>query len=571
MPHQKNEQSLLKKLILFSIIVCSILFSCKKIDTSAPNQKDSNFAENFFTTKTTPSKEVADLIEKLKQENNRNGFVSKLPSNCGLPLWDKLVFPKKAETQSFGEDGSINTDNVFIPLTVNGYCISTIITGEKINDTSYQLKWYTATDLYNLCYAKDKNIKKAESLLSLFLYIESSIFNRTDFYRIPKDLFPTIAGISLTDSTKQIKIKHKEISVSTNEQTQSLIYTYCFYIPSGECNCNGPCDWDDPCPTMYCSEIFCINIEESPCPTCGGGGGSGGGTGGGGTGGGEGGGGGGGNPCPLNGWSWYSFVPEEGGEDPCGPPPPPPPVPQTPCEIAHAMAKKLDSLYTKCNVDSVLASIPNLATEPKEKGWAMVKKKFTNPYNPTIITFGNYFNGAMQTGTDSSLEIIQTLGYLQYVACFIHTHPPSGYAAQSAKDIYQLLEDKMAGVYLDGDMVAAYNGDKYAITITDSVKAAVFYQTKNIFLSGRKWNENSPIGKVFKIAKKDFENKYKGNSNKENLAYEMAMSAVLTQFNSGVTLNKKDPATGKFKPLIVKTVIPDPSKPKKKEYIQDCL
>ncbi len=51
----------------------------------------------------------------------------------------------------------------------------------------------------------------------------------------------------------------------------------------------------------------------------------------------------------------------------------------------------------------------------------------------------------------------------------------------------------------------------------------------------------------------------------------MAMAAVLTQFNTGVTLNKKDPATGKFKPLVVKTVIPNPNKPKKKQYVQDCL
>ena len=50
----------------------------------------------------------------------------------------------------------------------------------------------------------------------------------------------------------------------------------------------------------------------------------------------------------------------------------------------------------------------------------------------------------------------------------------------------------------------------------------------------------------------------------------MAMSAVLNSFNTGVTLHKKD-NNGNFKPIVVKTVIPNPNKPKKKQYVQDCL
>lgn len=53
------------------------------------------------------------------------------------------------------------------------------------------------------------------------------------------------------------------------------------------------------------------------------------------------------------------------------------------------------------------------------------------------------------------------------------------------------------------------------------------------------------------------------------IAYGMATTAVLSQFNAGVTLNKKD-ANGKFKPIVVKAT-PDPKKPKKTIYTQDCL
>jgi len=50
----------------------------------------------------------------------------------------------------------------------------------------------------------------------------------------------------------------------------------------------------------------------------------------------------------------------------------------------------------------------------------------------------------------------------------------------------------------------------------------------------------------------------------------MAMAAVLNQFNTGITLNKKD-ASGNFKPIVVNTIVPNPNKPKKKVYPQDCL
>lgn len=47
------------------------------------------------------------------------------------------------------------------------------------------------------------------------------------------------------------------------------------------------------------------------------------------------------------------------------------------------------------------------------------------------------------------------------------------------------------------------------------------------------------------------------------------MSAILNQYNAGVTLNKKD-ASGNFKPIVIKTY-PDLRKPKKTIYIQDFL
>jgi len=189
-----------------------------------------------------------------------------------------------------------------------------------------------------------------------------------------------------------------------------------------------------------------------------------------------------------------------------------------------------------------------------------------NPYNVHDTTFRDSC-GAVQTGNDSSITISSVTSNLRKLAATLHTHPAKGYAAQSAKDIYNLIEETIQKPYYYGAFVVAANGDQYAITITEPAKASAFLNTKAQFLDGNKWKEDSDIEKEFKNAYDHF---LDNDSTKRNYAYEMAMSVVLKQFNTGVTLNKKD-ANGNFKPIVVNTIIPNPNKPKKKVYTQDCL
>lgn len=139
---------------------------------------------------------------------------------------------------------------------------------------------------------------------------------------------------------------------------------------------------------------------------------------------------------------------------------------------------------------------------------------------------------------------------------------------------YAKMFEKRFGSPLWQHSIIISNGDRYAVTVTDYNKAATFLYTKNQYLSGSAWNETSPVEKAFENAYGYYFDKvYKSRdaTTKRNLSYEMAMAAVLNSFNTGITLHKKDPATGKFKPIVIKTVIPNPNKPRKKEYVQDCL
>jgi uncharacterized membrane protein YgcG len=554
----------LKKLLLLSLIICSILFSCKKNDIEVTNFHDQNFVEKFFYTKTKPPQVVEDIIDKLKQENERTGFVSKLPKNCGVPVWEKIVIQKHAKHdemfegpakhgpsasfETFEEESNVN---IIIPLSINNSNLSSIIVVEDLYNATI-INCYTTNDyLYNVAHGAMIDTSLAMQKLALFFYMENRTYGTTKFYHIPANLFLNSTTLD-ADGNKTITIDDD----TTTSNVAPIVWICIDYLCS-------VCYGNDPeCP-LGGRWTICTPIGGGS-----GGGAGGGGTGGGGTGGGGGGGtggGGGGSTCPFAATSWYNLIPPEPCDDP-----PPPPQP-SPCSLANLAAKKMDTLYMKCKVDSVLNTIPNISTEPLEKGFAMIKKKETYPYDPNIFTFTNHYCNYVQTGTDSSITIEANLGYREHVAGFFHTHPNSGYTAQSAKDIYSLIEGSAANPYLEGNMIKAYDESQYAVTISNPTLATGFLQTKTQYLSGSKWNENSEIGKAFKDAEDYYKTKvFKNNPNKNNLAFEMAMSAVLKQFNTGITLFKKN-TSGKFEPLIVTTSTPDPTKPKKKVYTQDCI
>ena len=251
--------------------------------------------------------------------------------------------------------------------------------------------------------------------------------------------------------------------------------------------------------------------------------------------------------------------------------------PLTPCQVADSMAKIIDTITSNSKADSVLSTFGNLDTLSVEKGFPIFKRFSISPTNSADTTFTNSFKiNSVFTGTATSINMSYSIPYLHVDAASLHTHPHGGYAAQSADDIYQLIEQRLSNSHYEGTIVAAHDGSQYAITVTDYTKAAAFFTTKGQYFDtdSKGWKEKSEIGKAFDDAKDYFENKvFKDNPNKVNLAYEMAMAVVLNQspFNAGITLNKKDPATGKFKPIVVNTTIPNPNKPKKKIYSQDCL
>ncbi|HQV07348.1 MAG TPA: hypothetical protein PKW62_11330, partial [Chitinophagaceae bacterium] len=252
----------------------------------------------------------------------------------------------------------------------------------------------------------------------------------------------------------------------------------------------------------------------------------------------------------------------------------PPAASTDPCDIAKDAAKKMDSIYIKANVAAMLDTMATLSHDSLETGFTIFKEfrvsPYTNPDGTKDTTFtGVYSQSDMNIGTTMGISYTYYLPRLFINTATVHFHTSNAFPAQSAHDIYLLIANLLDTHWYDGNFVIAANGSQYAITVSDSAKAIAFFSTKAAFLDTvtNEWKESSLIGKEFDKAKKYFEN---GDTSKTNYAYEMAMAAVLNSFNSGITLHKKD-SNGNFKPILVKTVIPNPNKPKKKIYVQDCL
>jgi len=268
-----------------------------------------------------------------------------------------------------------------------------------------------------------------------------------------------------------------------------------------------------------------------------------------------GGGGGGGQNGSLNPWGPFQFPPfHVTGNN----------ISKTPCDSLKDLASKASEVFLKSQANIKLESIPNLASEKKEKGFPILHKFSINPTNKYDTTFTSMYSGNIETGTDSTFVFNGSVGRLEVLVALLHTHPPIGYSAPSPYDFFAMINEASKNPYFTHSFIASSNGDIYAITISNYSKAISFMPKLEQSLQGSTFNDDDPLGKAFESAKIQF---IKEGLNRD-LVYERALSVVFNDFDAGLTLNKRGP-DGNFSPVSYKS-IPDPKRPKKKIIIEDC-
>lgn len=564
-----NKTYLLRYLLFLINATLIILTSgCTKLDVTKTNDSDLLSPNKFFDNPFPVSPQVQRVIEEFFKRDQATKLATSFSKKYGQPLWKKgFVVEPKYKQIARSQNERIDTVVIIPVVQPNIQKVQTYI--EAHLSGTIELNIYTSSEYRMLRFSNtDTLANEAEKLAIRFMLLNKDVFNHQSFAIRDKRLFHNSANYADTaDIYRKVALHESEASAKLTPVT--LCVEVVTTTISYHCTRTGSC-MSGVCDNCY----RCVTTSTSTNITCeswweddGGGGGSGGD---GDTGGGGGTGGGGSDPCTGSGPVGKGLPCGDPGDDGWDPIPMEEDPNDDPCTTAQNKAKQMDSIFMKANADSVLATIPNLATETKEKGFAMIKKLQINPFNSTDTSLSGYHSSLVSTGTDSNIVISYSTGSLEYTAATLHTHPPKGYAPHSARDIYAFLENRIGEeAHFIGTFVAASTGDKYAITITDPTRASSFLSTKNQYLNGTKWNEDTDIGKAFKKAMQYYEDKYKDNPNSTHLAYEMAMAAVLKHFGTGITLNKKD-ATGKFKPIIVK-MTPNPRKPKKIDYTQECL
>ena len=464
-------------------------------------------------------------MEDLKLKNKIHPYINEFIVSEGYPLWEFAQFKKRKFNVTNRGDGNEQDSLVQVPIVQDEAQYVKDILNIRI-DSSILYKLIAGEEYASFGFNKDPNrtTPNANDIVGTIMAYEHLIWGQNIFEITDNRLF---------DNWPQGAPKPDSFYVVQKfTTTYSTITWVCGFHTGGHLqSCPPGAEHCFELIPEICSITWVSTTYEGDGdsgewvpipPTITPGSGSGGGTGSNPT-----------TPNPPNnlpticgsGRGWVRIVPDiESGiwKNPCtGIPIPIEDEPQTPCEIAQNAAKKMDTLFNASKADSVLNTIPNLATETKEKGFAIYQNILINPFNPTDTSVTGYSCGAVQTGTDSSIliEYIYNPNTKRPIT-WLHTHNKNGYSAQSAKDIYALLEDNLSNSNFQGAFVAAANGEQHAITITDPAKATAFLNTKSTYLDGTKWNENSEIGKAFKDAENYFLKEYKNydTTTQRNLA-----------------------------------------------------
>lgn len=371
-----------RQLVVSAIFACCMLAvlncGCRKTDLSRQPLHDNAFRKQFFKT-SSANPLVLKVISNLEAQDERTGFVSKLPKDCGLPVWDKIVLStanghtRVSRNTANGNLEEDSSQTIIIPLTVNNENLSSLIIAHP-QPGGYDVDCFTTNNsLYLQCY-QSGDIPAAENLLGLFMYMENRTWGTTRFYNIPLSLYPNIAGTPLPNNTKSI-----EIYVPQDSSTSGFYGLSCWVVKGPYCNCADPtnCDWRSGCST--CSAVYCVNPDDGGTGGGSGGGGGGntgtgggsgsggqGGSGGGGAGGTGSGGTGGGDPCvpAFGNEAWYSNIVMP--PNPCDPPPVP--------EDSMPVLQRLHLFFTAINHTSDSLFQKSMMLPQRERGFIIVRK-----------------------------------------------------------------------------------------------------------------------------------------------------------------------------------------------------
>lgn len=261
-----------RKIILslsFLIVFLAILWSCHNEDFTKGETNPQRNNANFFKHSQKGGMNARagiDYISILEAYNRETDFLSKMPDQKGMPIWDKMY-----------EVVTENAVGLMIPLSYDGKTMSSILFATLDGkDEVTGVKDYDNALLESIVYDQTISVENRERLFLTFMHMDNRTFGNERFIGIPNDLF---VGKKSNDEYGIMWIRDIKPSpkVTTQQEGKLMIIESCFIAL--HCTHHGDpksiCDAEDGC--TDCGTTFCtyeiIGTADDPFPSSPGGGG----------------------------------------------------------------------------------------------------------------------------------------------------------------------------------------------------------------------------------------------------------------------------------------------------------
>lgn len=557
--------------------------SCTKLDVN--EHRSWRDRKEFFDLPVNADPALKKVAAEFERQNKLTGFVNGMVAREGMPVWEKSRVTRYSNRKNtLSRDGDENETNdiieVFIPIVLNNADVVNGFFFSKIVGDSVALHLYRAIDFDKYPYGKtDSSIVTAELITVKLLGLNEDVFGHRKFQLTDSNLF----------SVPNHRSGIRTIEIDTSVQGRAMVECgfVCYYNFTPECI--SPTNLCTFCELVGCATEYCPTMPpysnpytwppEPPVYTSSGGsGGSPSNTPGGGNCTGD-------NDCGTRGSEIIEGRIPCGG---CGDPPivvipidDPPVIPPTDtCADALNLAKKMDTLYMKLKIDSMLNTMTNWQTDTFERGFPGYKT-FTQNSTTGAVSITSYYPGTVQgSAANYNVDITFTVPSGTRAAAKLHNHTSTGLAAPSAGDIYALIDDYFFNfphpnslLKYEGSFIAAYNNSKYALAISNPGEALIFSQTRfgNLNPFNGDWRTGYTFWTAARYAFRIFHTADSTTAEplRTEKAFELSQASILSYYHSGINLFKQD-NNGKFKPIIVDG-FPDPANPLGRLYIQKCL
>lgn len=255
------------KTAVYSLLVfySLFLFSCRKtfIENLQPAQIEvmqvnKDETEKFFNYPPTIEMAVIRVIDQMRRENIRSGFIANFLKNEGYAIWNNALVKEDPQSRSSGGNVSNNVtvNQVLIPLVYEGSnfvhaALACKVTGDSVYISLLDSRYYKQG------HPSVNNSFKGRKLSLLLMMLDKEVFGH-DLFSI-KDSAVFESGRS---NVKMVKLLNAKDSVTPGARTTanklvsySVSVCYTIFVPVNKGQLTG-CPPDAPCP-QYTEESKC--------------------------------------------------------------------------------------------------------------------------------------------------------------------------------------------------------------------------------------------------------------------------------------------------------------------------